>query len=81
MVSNGAGLGLLTGYICAPEIAAGCLAHLFPDWSPPAVEVCLVYPSRRELSPTVRAFVDYMREVSRPGRLWMNDPLVERAPL
>ena len=77
LVSNGAGLGLLTGYICAPEIAAGRLVRLFPDWSPPAVEVSLVFPSRRELSPTVRAFVDYMKEVSRPGRLWMDDPMAE----
>jgi hypothetical protein len=27
----------------------------------------------------VRAFVDYMKEVSRPGVLWMSDPLAERA--
>jgi LysR family transcriptional regulator, regulator for bpeEF and oprC len=75
LVSNGAGLGILSGYICAPEIEAGRLVHLFPDWSPPPVEVNLVFPSRRELSPIVRAFVDYMKEVSRPDCLWMNDPL------
>ena len=75
LVFNGAGLGLLSGYICAPQIAAGRLVHLFPDWSPPAVEVSLVFPSRRELSPVVRAFVDYMKEVSGPGILWMKNPL------
>ena len=77
LVSNGGGLGLLTGYLCAPEIAAGRLVHLFPDWSPSAMEVSLVFPSRRELSPIVRAFVDYMKEVSGPGCLWMDDPLGE----
>lgn len=76
LVINGAGLGLLSGYICGPEIAAGRLTHLFPDWSPSRVEVSLVFPSRRELSPVVRVFVDYMKEVSRPGCLWMNDPLI-----
>lgn len=75
LVANGAGLGLLSGYICAPQIAAGQLVDVFPDWSPPAVEVNLVFPSRRELSPVVRAFVDYMKDVSRPGTLWMKDPL------
>ena len=75
LVFNAAGIGLLSGYICAPEIGAGRLINLFPDWSPPTVEVSLVFPSRRELSPVVRAFVDYMREVNRPGFLWMNDPL------
>jgi len=78
LVSNGAGLGLLSGYICAPAIAAGHLVRLFPDWSPTPVEVNLVFPSRRELAPAVRAFVDYVKEVSRPGFLWLNDPLAAR---
>jgi DNA-binding transcriptional LysR family regulator len=75
LVLNGAGLGLLSGYICAPQIAAGQLVHLFPDWSPPAVEVSLIFPSRRELSPVVRAFVDYMKQVSGPATLWMKDSM------
>lgn len=75
LVANGAGLGLLSGYICAPQIVAGQLVDVLPDWSPPAVEVNLVFPSRRELSPVVRAFVDYMKEVSRPGNLWMQDAM------
>lgn len=75
LVANGAGLGLLSGYICAPQIVQGQLVHLFPDWSPPAVEVSLVFPSRRELSPIVRAFVNYMKRVSGPGALWMKDPM------
>jgi DNA-binding transcriptional LysR family regulator len=74
---NGAGLGILSGYLCAPEIAADRLIRLFPDWSPPPVEVNLVFPSRRELSPAVRAFVDYMKEVSTPGVLWLCDPLAQ----
>ena len=77
LVSNAAGMGLLSGYICAPEILSGRLVHLFPEWSPSRVEVSLVFPSRRELSPAVRAFVDFMKEVSRPGLLWMKDPLIK----
>ena len=34
MVFDGAALGLLKGYICGPEIVAGRLVHLFPDWTP-----------------------------------------------
>lgn len=75
LVCNGAGLGILSGYVCAPEIGLGRLLHLFPQWSPPPVAVSLVFPSRRELSPVVRAFVDYMKETSRPGHLWLDDPL------
>lgn len=69
LVMNGAGLGILTGYICGPEIAAGRLVHLFPQWSVASVEVNLVFPSRRELAPAVRVFVDYMKEVNRSGSL------------
>jgi DNA-binding transcriptional LysR family regulator len=69
LVMNGAGLGILTGYICGPEIAAGRLVHLFPEWSIASIEVNLVFPSRRELAPAVRVFVDYMKEVNRSGSL------------
>jgi DNA-binding transcriptional LysR family regulator len=75
LVFNGAGLGLLSGYICAPQIAAGQLIHLFPEWSPQAIDVSLLFPSRRELSPIVRAFVDYMKKVSGPETLWMKDSM------
>ena len=73
LVANGAGMGILTGYLCGPEIAAGRLVRLFPEWSTTSVVVNLVFPSRRELAPVVRAFVDYMKHVSRPGSLWMKD--------
>lgn len=69
LVMNGAGLGILTGYICGPEIAAGRLVHLFPEWSIASIEVNLVFPSRCELAPAVRVFVDYMKEVNRSGSL------------
>jgi LysR family transcriptional regulator for bpeEF and oprC len=75
LVINGAGIGLLSGYICAPEIEAGRLVRLFPEWRPSPVDVCIVFSSRRELAPAVRAFADYMKEVSRPGSLWLDDPL------
>jgi LysR family transcriptional regulator, regulator for bpeEF and oprC len=78
LVINGAGIGLLSGYICGPEIEAGRLVRLLPEWSPSPVEVSIVFPSRRELAPTVRAFADYMKEVSRPGKLWLDDPLAEQ---
>jgi LysR family transcriptional regulator for bpeEF and oprC len=76
LVLNGSGIGILSGYICAPEVAAERLLWLFPEWTPLPVEVSLVFPSRRELAPAVRAFVEYMKEVSQPGVLWMSDALV-----
>ena len=80
LILSGAGLGIISGYLCAPGVADGRLVRLLPDWSLPPVEVSLVFPSRRELSPAVRAFTKFMKEISRPGELWQNDPL-GRAPL
>ncbi len=75
MVVNGAGIGVISGYLCAPEIAAGRLVRLFPEWKLDAIDVSIVYPSRRDLSPVVRAFVDFMKAASKPGELWPDDPL------
>ena len=77
LVLSGAGLGIVSGYLCAPGISDGRLVRLLPEWSLPSVEVSLVFPSRRELSPAVRAFTEFMKEISRPGELWQNDPLEE----
>lgn len=75
LILNGTGIGVIPGYLCAPELAAGRLVRLFTEWSLPTVEVHAVFPNQRELSPTIRAFVDYMRENSRAGHHWQNDPL------
>jgi DNA-binding transcriptional LysR family regulator len=77
MIVNGAGIGVISGYLCAPEIAAGRLVRLFPEWKLDPVEVNLVFPSRRDLSPAVRAFVDFMKSASRPGALWQHEPVQE----
>jgi LysR family transcriptional regulator, regulator for bpeEF and oprC len=62
LVTNGAGIGIISGYICQPAFASGQLVQLFPDWSIPHVDVNIVFASKRELSPNVRAFVDFMKE-------------------
>jgi LysR family transcriptional regulator, regulator for bpeEF and oprC len=75
LVVNGAGIGCLSGYLCVPEFKTGRLVRLFPEWTMPVVEVNAVFPSNRELSPTVRAFVDFLRDASVPGESWQDDPL------
>lgn len=75
LVKNGAGIAVLSGYLCAPEIASGRLLRLFPECAIPPVEVSLVFPSKRELAPAVRAFVEFLKEVTKPGELWLCDPL------
>jgi DNA-binding transcriptional LysR family regulator len=70
LVSNGAGLGVISDYLCAPAIKAGRLVRLLPEWSAPPVEVTIVFPSKREIAPAVRAFVDFMKEVGLRDMLW-----------
>jgi DNA-binding transcriptional LysR family regulator len=75
LVLNGAGVGGVSGYLCKPDIKAGRLVRILPDWSLPAIEVNLVFPSSREMAPAVRAFVDFMRSASSPGKSWQDDLL------
>ena len=74
-VAAGVGLGCLSGYLCAPDIKAGRLVHLFREWTLAPLTVSVVFPSSRELSPTVRAFVEFLKSASAPGRSWQDDPM------
>jgi DNA-binding transcriptional LysR family regulator len=62
LVVNGAGIGVLSAYCCRSALASGQLMPLFPEWSIPPLDVNLVFASKRELSPNVRAFADFMKE-------------------
>ena len=77
LIRNGAGVGVLSAYLCGPEVIAGRLVRLLPDWSCRAAPVSLVYPSRRELAPTVRAFAEFMKEATATNNSWRGDPLTE----
>ena len=74
LVLNGTGIGVISGYLCAPEFAARRLVPLFPEWSLPPVEVSIVFASKRELDPNVREFVNIKKEFTTPGRSWLDEP-------
>ena len=75
LVIDGTGIGIMSCYLCAPEIAAGRLVQLLPDWTAPSVGVAMVFPSKRELAPIVRAFVEFMKDANPPGLHWQNNAL------
>ena len=77
LVVNGAGIACISGYLSGPDIESGRLVRLIPEWSLPPVEVSLVYPSSRGLSPTVRAFVEHMKQAAAAGPSWMKDPMAK----
>lgn len=75
LILNGAGIGIVSCYLCANDLASGRLVHLLPQWAAPSVDVSITFPSRRELSSTVRVFVDFIKEVNPPGLSWRDNEL------
>lgn len=47
-------------YHVAPQLAAGTLVELLPQQRPPALPLSVLYPQRRQLSPRLRVFVDWL---------------------
>lgn len=79
LVKSGVGMGVISNYLCVPDIEMGTLIHLLPDWKSPPVDVSLVFPSKRELSPVVRAFVEFMKSANGPNAVW-RDQLLPSGP-
>lgn len=64
---QGAGLAFLFEGLVQAEIADGRLVQVLPDWCESFPGFFLYYPSRRQVSPALRAFIDWMRW-PRPSR-------------
>ncbi|WP_394833339.1 LysR family transcriptional regulator [Pendulispora rubella] len=61
---DGAGIAILPVHLCAAEMQGGALVHLLPEWwGAEIAPAYLVYPSRRDISPRVRAFAQCLKEV------------------
>lgn len=58
----GEGLAYLSGVTIADAIETGLLLPVLEDWSPEYPGLCLYYPSRRNMSARLRAFIDLVRE-------------------
>jgi DNA-binding transcriptional LysR family regulator len=56
----GVGVVRLPALICQEELAIGTLEPVLPSWSMPSHEIHLVYPTRKGMTPAIRAFVDYV---------------------
>ncbi|MBV8679488.1 MAG: LysR family transcriptional regulator [Aquitalea sp.] len=58
---SGLGIASLPLYACASEMAAGHLQLLLPQWRPRDGRLIMLYPTRRGLSPAVRALIDFIK--------------------
>ena len=63
------GLGLLQIFeaIARADIDAGRVHGLLDDWQPPYPGFHLYYPSREQLAPKLRVFLDFMRAANTAG--------------
>ena len=58
LVLDDLGICRLPMFYMEEEIKSGKLEILFEDLPAPEIDVFVVYPSRKHLSPKVRAFID-----------------------
>lgn len=67
-----AGLGIvsLPTFIAGPDLAAGTLQQVLPEYCPPDISINAVFPSRRYLSAKVRTFVDFLADYFGENPLW-----------
>src|SRR3546814_14716635 len=56
---EGLGIVQLPTLLIWPDVQAGRLVHVLPEWRPPAGIIHAVFPSRRGLLPSVRALLDF----------------------
>lgn len=59
---NGVGIAMLPARLCKESFDTGKLVPVLTDWSYSPVHLNLVYPTRRQLSAKVRAFIDFTVE-------------------
>lgn len=57
---DGIGIVQLPTMMIWPDVEAERLIHVLPDWRPRAGIIHAVFPSRRGLLPSVRAFLDFL---------------------
>lgn len=58
----GGGIALQPTYLANPHLADGSLQLVLPDWQAPEMAIYALYPSRKHLSPAVRALLDFLVE-------------------
>ncbi|MBU6486341.1 MAG: LysR family transcriptional regulator [Burkholderiales bacterium] len=65
---EGVGLAQVPEPIAADALAAGKLVHVLEPFAPMTPGVFLYYPSRRQMMPKLRAFIDHVKQREASGR-------------
>lgn len=56
----GGGIAMQPTYLVNPYLHSGELQAVLPGWDLPVMTIYALYPSRRHLSPAVRALLDFL---------------------
>jgi DNA-binding transcriptional LysR family regulator len=75
---RGCGLAQLATYVVGADLQAGRLQAVLIEYEPEAIPIHAVYPQRRLLSATVRAFVEFLQARFQPIPYW-DETLAEPA--
>ncbi len=59
---SGLGIAMLPAFRCVERIRTKQLVRVLPEWGSPETPMHAIYASARHLSPTVKAFLDHLRE-------------------
>jgi len=59
---DGLGIAKLSTYLAHEALDEGRLVRVLPEYAEDASDVLAIYPNRRNLSPNVRAFVDFLAD-------------------
>jgi DNA-binding transcriptional LysR family regulator len=62
---DGIGLAYLFRYQVQAALSAGKVIQVLKEWTPPFPGFYLYYPGRRQMPPTLRAFIDFVAERQR----------------
>lgn len=65
---DGVGIGYFMEADVREDIAAGRLVRILEDWTPPLAPLCLYYPSRRNSSAALQAFIAAARDFAAAAR-------------
>ncbi|MCT9811919.1 LysR family transcriptional regulator [Acidovorax sp. Be4] len=58
----GGGIAMQPTYLANPHLRQGSLEAVLPQWALPSMDIYALYPSRKHLSPAVRALLDFLVE-------------------
>ncbi|MDJ0736641.1 MAG: LysR family transcriptional regulator [Nostocaceae cyanobacterium] len=59
---KGLGIILLPTFIVGSDLQQGTLVTILPEYHPPEIHVCVMYPINRHLSTKIRIFTDFLQE-------------------